>query len=88
MAKGRNGTVRVNDALADMMRRAPFLPFDIKTADGDTIHVGHPDFIARSPRGDMAVVYERDGHFRWIHLNMAVTLEPTRPKVTQRPGRR
>lgn len=37
MAK-KNGTLKVTDALADMMRRAPFNAFDIKMADGDTIH--------------------------------------------------
>ncbi len=50
----KNGTLKVTDALADMMRRTPFNEFDIKMADGDTIHVEHPDYIARSPFGDMA----------------------------------
>ncbi len=74
--------------LGTMMRLQPFQPFDIKTADGDTIHVFHRDFVARSPNGETAIVYDKDGHFRIVHLNMVVTLEPTRAKGTHRPGRR
>ncbi|HEV2294204.1 MAG TPA: hypothetical protein VGR35_10125 [Tepidisphaeraceae bacterium] len=74
--------------LGTMMRLQPFQPFDSKTAAGDTIHVFHRDFVARSPTGESAIVYDKDGHFRIIHLNMVVTLEPSRPKGTPRPGRR
>jgi hypothetical protein len=78
----------IHEELGTMMRLQPFQPFDIKTADGDTIHVFHQDFVARSPTGETAIVYDKDGHFRIVHLNMVVTLEPTRAKGTQRPGRR
>jgi hypothetical protein len=82
-------TLGIHEELAAMIRAQPFRPFDIKTADGDTIHVWHPDFIMRSPRGDTAIAYDKEGHHRIINLRMVVTLEPTRPKGgLGKPGKR
>ena len=79
----------IYEELGGMIRAQPFLPFDIKTADGDTIHVLHPDFVARSPLGDTAIAYDKAGHHRVINLRMVVTLEPTRPKSGfGKPGKR
>ncbi len=79
MAK-RKGVLGIYEALGEMIRAQPFLPFDVKTADGDTFHIWHPDFVARSPRGDTAIMYDKEGRHRIINLRMVVTLEPTRPK--------
>ncbi len=70
----------IYEELGDLIRARPFRPFDVKTADGDTIHVWHPEFVARSPLGDTAVAYDKEGHHRIINLRMVVTLELTRPK--------
>jgi hypothetical protein len=77
----------INDRLGEMLKQEPFQPFDIKTADGDTIHVVHPDFAIRSPGGQTAVVFDRDDHMRIINLQMAVTLEPKREQ-TAKKGKR
>lgn len=65
-------------SISEMLRATPFRPFDLKMADGDTIHVHHPDFIARAPGSSTVTVYDRDEHFRIVHLSMVVTIEPTR----------
>ena len=33
----------------DRLRSQPFQPFDVRTADGDTFRVMHPDFAMISP---------------------------------------
>ena len=70
------------------MHAAPFKPFHLKTTDGDTFTVTHPDFIMISPRGDMAVLYakEEEGH-RVLNLRQVVSMEPVR-NGTKRPGKR
>lgn len=80
----------IQEALNELLRARPFAPFDIKMADGDTIHVRRPDFIARTPSSSTATVYDRDEHFRIVHLDMVVTLEPTRASkgTFGSPGRR
>ncbi len=70
-----------------MLRAQPFVPFDIKTADGDTIHIVHPDFVARSPDGRSAMAYESDGHPRLVNLQMVVTIEP-RKQPTKKKAKR
>ena len=85
MAKKSN--VEINDRLGEMLKADPFRPFDIKMADGDTIHVFHPDFAIRSPTGATAVVFERDGHMRIVNMRMVSTLEPRRP-AAPRKGKR
>ncbi len=88
MAK-RTSRLGIYEELGAMMRAAPFRPFEIRTADGDTIQVVHPDFVARSPLGDTAIIYDREGHHRVINLHQVVTMEPTRPKGgPPRPGKR
>lgn len=77
----------VTDRLGDMLRANPFRPFDIKTADGDTIHVFHPDYAIRSPIGDTAIVYDKDGHFRIVNLDMVVSFEPRRAPTPRKAKR-
>ena len=51
MAKRRREELGINLQLGTMVRAQPFQPFDIRTADGDTIHVFHPDFIKGTSLG-------------------------------------
>ena len=66
--------------LRDFNRRHPFEPFEVKTADGDTFHVSHPDFAIVSESGETAEVHERDGYFRVLNLRAVVSIELVRPK--------
>jgi len=74
--------------LRKFMHAAPFKPFHLKTTDGDTFTVTHPDFIMISPRGDMAILYaqEEEGH-RVLNLRQVVSMEPVR-NGTKKPGKR
>jgi len=71
----------VTGQLRDLLRASPFVPFDIRTTDGDTFHVFHPDFCMISPRGDMAALYEKDeGGARAVNLRQVVSFAPKRVK--------
>lgn len=85
MAKRDRNTV--NDRLGEMLKREPFQPFDIKTADGDTIHVFHPEFAIRSPSGETAIVFDREDHMRIINLRMVVTIEPKKAQSPKKGKR-
>jgi hypothetical protein len=71
----------------DMLRTKPFQPFLVKTTDGDTHPVDHPDFALISPAETEVVIYDKDDHFRHVAMNHIVSLEPVR-NGTKKPGRR
>lgn len=68
--------------LKDAYKAAPFQPFDIVLTNGRTVRVAHPEFMAFSPRGRTAVVYDEEGLER-IDIPLIISL-----KVPERPGRR
>jgi hypothetical protein len=69
----------VTPELRKFMHAAPFVPFRIKTTDGDTFTVDHSDFVMISPRGDTAGLYarEEEGH-RVLNLRQVVSMELVR----------
>ena len=83
----KQNVLGMDDRLGEMLRASPFKPFDIKTADGDTIHVFHPDYAIRSPGGRTAVVFDREDHMRIVNMEMVVTLEPRRPAAAKKVKR-
>jgi hypothetical protein len=78
----------VTEELRKFMHAAPFAPFRIKTTDGDTFTVDHPDFVMISPRGDTAILYAREevGH-HVLNLRQVVSMEPIR-NGSRKAGRR
>ncbi|MGD0093370.1 MAG: hypothetical protein ABSE73_25940 [Planctomycetota bacterium] len=46
----------------------PFQRFYIQMADGRSVRVDHPEWMAFSPGGRTVIVYERDGSFEIIDL--------------------
>ena len=70
-----------------MLRLKPFRPFLVKTTDGDTHRVEHPDFAFISPANTEVVIYDKDGHFRHVAMNHIVCPEPVR-NGSKKPGRR
>ena len=88
MAERKKRELGVTEELRKFMDAAPFTAFHIKTTDGDTFTVTHPDFIMISPGGDMAVLYPREepGH-RVLNLRQVVSMEPVR-NGTKKSGRR
>jgi hypothetical protein len=71
----------------EMLRSQPFRPFLVKTSDGDTFRVDHPDYALVNPPNTEVIIYDKDGHFRFVALNHIVTLEPQR-NGSRKPGKR
>ena len=72
----------------DMLKAQPFRPFVVKTTDGDTHRVEHPDYALISPVKTEVVIYDKDGHFRHVAMNHIVSLEPIRSNGSKKPGKR
>ena len=70
-------------ALRHVLNAQPFRPFDVKTTDGDTFRVIHPDFAMISPRETEVLFYDKDDNFRMVAMNHIVSVEP----VKQQPRR-
>jgi hypothetical protein len=62
-------------------------PFLVKTTDGDTFNVTHPDFAIINRRKTEVTIYDRDDHFRVVAMNHIVSLEPVRDGA-KKPGKR
>jgi hypothetical protein len=55
-------------------RANPFRPFAFRLADGRTLPVPHPEFLAFNPKGRVAIVMdERDGA-EYVDLLLVVSL--------------
>jgi len=61
--------------LRDMWRAQPFQPFTMHLADGREIRVQHQEFLAMSPSGRTAIVYQPDDSFNVIDLLLVTDLE-------------
>ena len=56
----------------------PFVPFDVRLADGRVFHVPHPDYISVSPCGPSVVVFLKSGGHVTFQLDYAVDVAPHR----------
>jgi hypothetical protein len=66
----------------------PFRPFLVRTTDGDTHRVDHPDYAMVSPAKTEVVIWDKGGeHFRHVAMNHIVSLEPVR-NGSKKPGKR
>lgn len=74
-------------ALRNLLNAQPFRPFDVKTTDGDTFRLNHPDFAMISPDETEVIFYDKDHHFRMVDMDHIVSLEPVRDQ-TRKPGKR
>ena len=88
MAERKGRQLGVTTELRKLMHAVPFSRFRIKTTDGDTFTIEHPDFVMISPRGDMAIIYarEEEGH-HILNLRQVVSMEPVR-NGSKKPGKR
>jgi hypothetical protein len=69
-------------------RAQPFRPFIIHMADGRGIRVDHPEFMALSPAGRAAVVFDKDGGFEVIDVLLVTGLEVGNGKSSSRRKRK
>ena len=67
-----------------LQRANPFAPYRIRLADGKTIRVPHPDFVAISPTGRMATAYSPDGEMHILDIFLVTDLAVEPPAPTRR----
>jgi hypothetical protein len=70
-----------------MLRLQPMRPFLVKTTDGDTFRVTHPDFALINRQKTVVTIFDRDDHFRHGAMDHIVSLEPVRD-APKKPGKR
>jgi hypothetical protein len=63
------------EQLQAMQHAQPFRPYRIHMADGRSLDVHHPDFVARSPAGRTIVVYKPDDTSEIVDLLLVASLE-------------
>jgi hypothetical protein len=61
------------DGLRESLRKQPFEPFAIRLADGRSLPVQHPEFVAVGKR--RAVVIGEDDSWSWIEPLLIVSLD-------------
>ena len=65
----------------------PFAPFFVKTTDGDTFTVRHPDHAIVTDEVGVVTIHDPDGHYRLVAMPHIVSIEPVREQ-TRKPGKR
>lgn len=75
-----------NEELRRLHMAQPFRPFDIHLADGRTLTVDHPEFLAQTPTGRTIAVADAAGVLEIVDLLLVVSLKP-RPNGARRRAR-
>jgi hypothetical protein len=70
------------ERLQNAIHTQPFRPFALRLADGRSLHVAHPDFIAHKPGGRTAIVVREDESHDVVDLPLVVSLEDGTPATT------
>jgi hypothetical protein len=66
------------EQLRKLHRAQPFQPFDIHLADGRTLPVEHPEFLAQTRTGRTIAVADPDSVIEIVDLLLVVSLKPRR----------
>ena len=66
-------------------RASPFHPFTLHLADGRNVPVVHPEFMIISPQDDECIVYEPDGTFHLIDVELITDLERKARSFRKKP---
>ena len=69
------------EQIAEVIRRQPFQPFDIKMSDGRAYKVDHPEFVSVSRDGRVVVYHTTDNRMLFLEMHHITTLE-----VANRPA--
>ena len=64
-----------SERVRELWKAEPFHPFVIHLADGRNIPVRHREFLALSPSGRIAVVFQPDDSANYIDLLLVTDLE-------------
>jgi hypothetical protein len=54
-------------------------PFRLRTADGKTLEVPHPDFATLSPTGRTLIVFNPDDTYEVLDVLLITSIESIRP---------
>ncbi len=71
----------MTDEVRKRTNAVPFLPFLIKTSDGNQYRVKHPDYVAISPKGGRIVVFADEEATTTISALHIVAVEPRRGRA-------
>jgi hypothetical protein len=69
-----------------LQRATPFYPYRIHLADGRTVRVPQPDFLAISPTGRMASAFSEDGEFHIMDIFLITDLTAEEPASPEPPA--
>ncbi|QDU25262.1 hypothetical protein ETAA8_03260 [Anatilimnocola aggregata] len=67
-----------SQAIRDLIKRQPFVPFDMTLSSGEVVHVPHPEFVILSKNG-MVVGYpdsDRISIVAYLHIASVQTAYP------------
>jgi hypothetical protein len=73
------------EQMRQLWKAEPFQPFTIHLADGRHLKVKHQEFLAMSPSGRTAIVYQPDDSFNVVDLLLVTDLEVTPNGTARRP---
>jgi hypothetical protein len=59
--------------------RRPFVPFTIETADGKSVEIRHPEFLAQTPNGRIVIVADENDSVGFIDLLLVTKLRTVAP---------
>jgi hypothetical protein len=62
------------ESLDKAYRANPFRPFAIRMADGRSLPVPHPEFLAFNPKGRTAIVMDEKDGAEWVDLLLVTSL--------------
>jgi hypothetical protein len=62
------------ESLDRAYRANPFKPFSLRLADGRSLRVPHPEFIAFNPKGRIAIVVDEQDGAEHVDLLLVVSL--------------
>ncbi len=63
------------DQFRETLHQVPFRPFTIRMADGRSFDVAHQDFVAQSPSGWTAIVFQSDEGYSVLDLLLMSELQ-------------
>jgi hypothetical protein len=63
------------EQLRNLYQAQPFQPFVLHLGDGREISVEHREFLAPSPSGRTAIVYQPDDSFNIVDVLLVTSLE-------------
>jgi len=68
------------EKIREAMNQQPFIPFVVRTVEGQAFEVRHPDFIATSTNGRIVTVFDDAGQ----HIvDVRLVVELTYPQVQE-----